>query len=797
MTTISATRSTPLAGGVPTAHVIRGDLISLGLLLAMAFCVSGAINAVGWAEGTEHLVFQSLLAVLLAFALARSRLRAAWAVSVGVIALLAVVLVTVGGLWPPLAYVREDLARLGFWWSELLRGGPEAAGWPLPEAGGYVSRQVTAVIWRTWVWGWRVYAGATSSDRQVWLLVISTGLSLTAFTAAWQVFRHWRVSLALLLLGTALGANSFMSGQEPTWALAFIGFGLILLARGNALGLERRWVARGTDYSDELLPYATVIGLGLAAVAIILSPLLPVLTSRSTYETFWRVFREPWSRVEETTGKWFQGLDSPQRRGLIPSGEGGPIDPSAEHRVGAGAPQGDRVVLRIRTGDPAPEPWAGGIGRLNEDVLPQRHWRAATFDSYTGSGWANGARDVEDVAAGADLAVNHPETRREFSQQVFRRADTLVLYAAGQPFRVDQDVSVTYRADGDIVSLAGRQDEYTVVSLVPNVSVSGLEAAGEDYPAEVAEQYLTLSGLPERVRRTAVDVAAAAETPYAKARAIEEYLRRFEYDLAVPAAPEGRDVVDYFLFDLQRGFCDHFSTAMAVMLRVNGIPARVAVGYARGTYDDREGLWVVTEADSHAWVEVYFPGYGWVEFEPTPSQAVYAYPLGDTWDRGSAPLPDLPPADTGWRPSISIATARLLLAGALLTAVLVRVAAAAIRRRRFDVDDHIAAAYGSLVRSGQWVGISPRANETVREYWQRLRQALSEEAIFVSTPWGREWVWQFERVATPARYVLTAYERSQFGPNELGLPVARRAVQEADRLRREFALLWIARRIGE
>ncbi len=797
MTALTVIRSSSVNRETSVPPLPKADPISVGLLLAMAYCVSGAIDAVGWAEGTEFLVLQSLLAVLIAYVLSRSAMRAWLAVTVGVLGLLAVVLVTVGGLWPPVTFVSEDLARLGLWWSDLVRGGPSTAGWPFPAVGGYVSRQVTAIVWRTWVWGWRVYAGAANSDRQVWLLVISTGLSLTTFASSWQVFRHWRVSLALLLLGTALGANSFMAGQEPTWALAFIGFGLVLLTRGNALRLERRWLFRGTDYSDELLPYVTVIGLGLAAIAVILSPLLPVLTSRSTYEAFWRLVREPWSRVEETTGKWFQGLDSPPRRGLIPSGEAGPIDPSAEHRVGAGAPQGNQIVFRVRTGDPAPEPWAGGIGRLNEDVLPQRHWRAATFDTYTGSGWVNGAREVEDVAADDALAVDHPETRREFSQQVSRRGDTVVVYAVGQPFRVDQDLTVTYREAEDVVSLAGSEDDYTVVSLVPDVTVSGLEAAGTDYPAEIAERYLALSNVPERVRRTALEVAGGAETAYGKTRAIEEYLRRFEYDLAVPASPEGRDVVDYFLYDLQRGFCDHFSTAMAVMLRLNGIPARIAVGYARGTYDDREGYWVVTEADSHAWVEVYFPEYGWVEFEPTPSQSVYFYPLGDTWDKGSASLPDPPRADAGWRPSISIATARILLVGVLLTVVAFRIAGAALKRRRYRPDDHIAAAYGRLVRSGRWVGISPQPNETVREYWRRLRQALSEGAIFVSTPWGTEWVWQFERVATPARYVLSAYERSQFGPDELGLPVARRAAQEADRLRREFALLWVARRIGE
>lgn len=775
-----------------------GDRIALGLVLGMALCVSGAINDVGWAEGTSHLILQSVLAVLLAYSLAHSRLHAWQATVIGTLAMLALVFVTVGGLWPPLAYLREDVGALDAWWRAALSNGPAAAGWPFPQAGGYIVRQVAAMAWRVWVWGWRVYTGGVNSDRQVWLLVISTALSLTTFTAAWQVFRRWSASLALLLLGAALGTNSFMAGQAPTWALAFIGLGLVLLARSNALSLERRWLMRGTDYSDELLPYATVIGLALAAAAIIISPLPPLLTSRSTYEAFWRVFREPWSRVEDTTGRWFQGLDSPQRRNPLGGGEGGPIDPSLEHPVGAGAPRGNQVVLRVRTGDPAPEPWAGGIGgRLDTSASPQRHWRGATYDTYTGSGWANRDRSVEAVGAGQDLPVDHPEGRRELLQHVQRREPGTVIYAVGQPLRIDQDLDVTYRAQGDVVTLSGDTDGYDVVSLVPDVTVSGLEAAGSEYPPDIADRYVALPDLPGRVRQLALDVAAGAETEYGKARAIEEYLRQFEYELAVPAAPPDRDVVDYFLFDLQRGFCDHYSSAMAVMLRLNGVPARVAVGYARGAYDDRDGYWVATEADAHAWVEVYFPGFGWVEFEPTPTQAVYAFPFGDTWDRGSAALPDIPEQSRGWWPRIDIGTARLVAVATLVLVVLVRVVAVVLRRRRYGVEDHIAAAYGSIVRYGGWIGVRPRATETVREYWQRLRQALSDEAIFVSTPWGTEWVWQFDRVSSPLRYVLTAYERAQFGPDPLGPPVARRARQEATRLRREFALLWVARRIGD
>jgi hypothetical protein len=116
------------------------------------------------------------------------------------------------------------------------------------------------------------------------------------------------------------------------------------------------------------------------------------------------------------------------------------------------------------------------------------------------------------------------------------------------------------------------------------------------------------------------DLTATQPTAYDRAKAIEAYLRTFPYDLNVPTPPPGRDVADYFLFDLQRGYCDYYATAMVVLARAAGLPARLVVGYATGFYDSANGRYLVTEADAHAWVEIYFAGYGWIEFEPTANR---------------------------------------------------------------------------------------------------------------------------------------------------------------------------------
>ncbi|MFN3930015.1 MAG: transglutaminase-like domain-containing protein, partial [Thermoflexus sp.] len=113
---------------------------------------------------------------------------------------------------------------------------------------------------------------------------------------------------------------------------------------------------------------------------------------------------------------------------------------------------------------------------------------------------------------------------------------------------------------------------------------------------------------------------AGYDTPYDKAAALEAWLRRnIRYNENIPAPPPGRDGVVYVLFDIRQGYCDYYASAMAVMARALGIPARVVSGYAQGEWMP-DGRYRVRQRDAHTWVEIYFPGYGWVEFEPTAAQ---------------------------------------------------------------------------------------------------------------------------------------------------------------------------------
>ena len=167
---------------------------------------------------------------------------------------------------------------------------------------------------------------------------------------------------------------------------------------------------------------------------------------------------------------------------------------------------------------------------------------------------------------------------------------------------------------------------YGMVSFVSVATDDDLRGADPDYSGFIKDHYLQLPpSLPERVLDLAKRVTAKAETPLDKAVAIQEILRgpNFEYSEDLRAPGRDADGVDHFLFSTQKGYSDYFASSMAVMLRAVGVPARLAAGYAPGEYDADAEFTAVKDSDSHVWVQVFFPKYGWIDFEPTPNWPVH------------------------------------------------------------------------------------------------------------------------------------------------------------------------------
>jgi hypothetical protein len=159
--------------------------------------------------------------------------------------------------------------------------------------------------------------------------------------------------------------------------------------------------------------------------------------------------------------------------------------------------------------------------------------------------------------------------------------------------------------------------------------------AGDVYPDWINANYLQLpKTLSPEIVALAYQISDQAKTPYDKADAITRYLRsNITYSTTVNTPPPGQDSLDWFLFDSKTGFCNYYATAEVILLRSVGVPARMVVGFAQGEFS-APNLYVVRELDEHAWPEVYFPGVGWVEFEPTGNQDPLVRPSGEVIPSG-------------------------------------------------------------------------------------------------------------------------------------------------------------------
>jgi len=199
----------------------------------------------------------------------------------------------------------------------------------------------------------------------------------------------------------------------------------------------------------------------------------------------------------------------------------------------------------------------------------------------------------------------------------------------------ERDISAWY---ANPVLVSGEQFE--IESKLADPSIQELQAAGNDYPEWVLDRYLQLpEDFSPLIRDLAEEITRGVETPYDRAVAITNYLRReIKYVNPLPEPPPDQgDPLEWMLFDTKIGFCNYYATAEVMMLRSIGIPARMAVGFAQGELDPQTETYTVRNLDAHAWPEVYFPEIGWVEFEPTGNQAALFRPNRPTGEESTGP----------------------------------------------------------------------------------------------------------------------------------------------------------------
>ena len=553
---------------------------------------------------------------------------------------------------------------------------------------------ITGLFWALGFWG----AGLALRRRQAWPLILPAGLAQG-------------MTLANIAGGGAL------------WLAAFMAASLALLIHTSTLRRQDVWRERGIEYAPSLAFSHSAFILGFGVAAVLLVSTLPVMPW-TPFDGAARRAQTAVDAFEEVFGRLFNAL------------------PSRRHY--ATLTYKDETTLR---GNPQLTDQ-----RLFSVAGPPQLWRARAYADYTGSGWATGAAEVVEFAPQEASSGDRAVVRHEFRVD----AATDSLFSGGQPLRFNAPALALANPDAPWDVLQVKYGEgldyfktrlnlrYRSEGAVLLASSQRLRGSAEEpYPDWVADAYLQLpETLPQRVRDLAAEAAGGAETPYDQAVAVRDYLlANYRYELGVPHPPEGADGVDFFLFETREGYCDYYASAMVVLMRSLGVPARYVLGYAAGQYDDDHNEYVVREFNHHAWPEVYFPGFGWQDFEPTPPEAIeFGGELaGGADSRGGIDaefleemfLEDQPAsvpvgvAATGGGGLSQTLLAALALIGLLATAAVFLYYRAWWRLSELDRTAEI---YGKMARLGALLGMPPRPHQTPLEYGRALARRMPSHA---------------------------------------------------------------------
>ncbi|MCJ7585821.1 MAG: transglutaminase domain-containing protein, partial [Anaerolineales bacterium] len=634
-----------------------------------------------------------------------------------------------------------------------------------------------------------ISAGNVVIDPIVTALLWATMVWIVAAWAGWFVRRKGTAFVGLLPGSALLAYNAFYTNSKGGlfWLILLGGIVVMLQAVNGYLSAHRRWQAAQMHQAN-LVPGLTSAVLGITAILMLIGGLSPSISINEIINTVDRIIEARQDQnlakslsLEQTPGAGSRGSNVPVGLPNLP----------AQHRVGPGPIVSHDMVMyaTIQGYEPVP---ANILQEIPSQIPPNRYqyWHGQTYETYTGYGWATHTTDKTDYLANdplPQLAESLPENYHIIRQHIQRVEDQGgALFVVGELISADQPYHVNWRGSGDLINARTDAASYDAESRIPYVTIDQLRSAGTDYPASIRSRYLQLPGsLPQRVRNLALDLTASQPTPYEQAAAIEAYLRTFPYALDVPAPPITRDVADFFLFDLKNGYCDYYATTMAVMARAAGIPSRLVIGFASGQYDYDRGQFVITLADSHAWVEIYFPGYGWVEFEPTAGLPAIERPGSEkTFD---IPTPAAPtdeqqvetvsPTFSGAWLQYSFDILAVILAVTLL-ALLLPIDRWILLAR--PAEAAVAIIYHRLYHQGRRWGVDADSARTPHEFAAALSVRLEKLA-------------KNERLASTIAALLTdldwlteLYARLLFGPHPLTLADHRQAVRTWKRLHQKL-----------
>ncbi|MEA2677822.1 MAG: hypothetical protein QOJ81_1963 [Chloroflexota bacterium] len=589
--------------------------------------------------------------------------------------------------------------------------------------------------------------GATSSETSIFLLLMGALIWGAGLFCAMAVFRRHKPLPAIVLSGGMLLLNvSLTTNEQYLHLLLFAAAALVLAMRLNLREQAHEWRVRGMRDVADISASFMRSGAVFVAVAVIGSSLLATNASSAPLSRAFSGWDDEILEFGYTVNRWLGGVTGTAR--------GPNVLFTRNQTIRDFWQSSSEEVFSARISD--------GIGR---------YWRGATYDSFDGRSWQQLDGQPTLLDADAPLLAGTPEAvapgpgRKEVTVHVLPiDYGGSVFVAPEQPLDVNQPTELTTRGQGGAF-VTGKLSfgiqagvTYSVRSLVRDLTgvgaltASQLSAAGTEYPDWV-KPYLDIR--PDSIGDVVYDAAQEVfdslrpteRDPYHAALAVQNYLNTkggFKYTTDLRGECPGETLVDCFM-RIKKGYCEYFATAMVMMLRTMGVPARYVLGYLPGQ-EQQDGTWRVDRGAAHAWVEVYFPRVGWVQFDPTPrngedGQEPTDLPLGgpvptgdpgglgfpqgpddlgecafgeDCTNNGTAEPPIVTPGGSG--PSAGGLLPLLLIAGAVLLAA--GVAAWTAWRRVPSTQPELA--YSGITRIASRLGYGPRPSQTTYEYAARL-----------------------------------------------------------------------------
>ncbi|MHB8600159.1 MAG: transglutaminase TgpA family protein [Ktedonobacteraceae bacterium] len=498
-------------------------------------------------------------------------------------------------------------------------------------AGAFYDGNLAAFAQGIQQWIVASFSGAVGNNNSIFLFFITALGFVLAYTSSWLVYRTRNPWLMILANAVVLLINlNNIDAGYVVFLVVFLMASLLLLLRFNLYESVQRWQSQGLRYGEDLTWDIMQAGALISIGILILSWLLPWGYTNATASLIWSDNQNPWVQIQNTWNRIIAVNNSanPANHGNFES----------TLSLGGNPNLNNDIVFKVQSADPT------------------QYLETLSYDNYDGRTWSDSP--TYDIALDANSETVNESSVVRLDKQVVNvinppGEDAAYILGAPQIASVNQPSQIlTSKATSSEVALIGKNgklaagEHYTVYSYVSSADITSLESIPFPanspklsgtydgtlpityYDPSIVQNYTQVpSGLNPQILAKARSVTASASSMYDKAVLLESYFHTFHYDLNV-SLPPGAEGVSWFLFDSgQRGYCNYFATAMTIMARLLGMPARVVAGYTNGQYDNVHHQNIIRGNDAHLWTQIYFAGYGWINFEPSAGFTPFSRPL--------------------------------------------------------------------------------------------------------------------------------------------------------------------------